>query len=253
MGPRTAAFRMAGVLLAAALLGAAPARAQSTGDGFLFRTPRGSLSIRAGYDRALAGGDLFSFVTNEMTLQKSDFGGFAVAGDLAATLSPRLDLVFGVAWSGSRTGSEYRNWWDNNNLPITQTTTLERVPLTASLKWYARPRGRSVGNFAWVPGKAAPFFGAGIGAMWSRFRQVGDFIDFNTSNNSVFRDDFSSPSWTFTAHAFAGLQLNVGTHTFMTTEARYTWAKAALSSDFSGFGKLDLSGLSLTAGFGWWM
>lgn len=242
--------RVAGVLLAAALLGAAPALAQSTGDGFLFQTPRASLSVRGGYDRAFAGGDLFSFVTSEMTLRRSDFGGFTIAGDLAASLRPNLDLVLGAAWSGSRRTSEYRNWLDNNDLPVTQNTSLERAPLTASLKWYVRPRGRAVGSFAWVPGKTAPYVGAGVGAMWSRFHQVGDFIDFNTASNDVFSDDFASKSWTFTAHAFAGIEMNVGTRTFVTSEARYTWAKAALGSDFSGFGRMDLSGLSVTAGFG---
>ena len=245
--------RVAGVLLAAALLGAAPALAQSTGDGFLFKTPRGSLSVRAGYDRAFAGGDLFSFVTSEMTLRRSDFGGVALAADLAAIISPQLDIVLGVAWSGSRKGSEYRNWWDNNNLPITQTTALERAPLTASLKWYTRPRGRTVGSFAWVPAKAAPFVGAGVGAMWSRFHQVGDFIDFNTTDHAVFHDDFSSKSWTFTAHAFAGLEMTLSPRTFLTGEARYTWARAALGSDFVDFGRMDLSGLSVTAGFGFRM
>ena len=74
--------------------------------------------------------------------------------------------------------------------------------------------------------------------MWSRFHQVGDFID------------FASESWTFTAHAFAGLEMNVSPRTFLMGEARYTWARASLSSDFSGFGRMDLSGLSVTAGFG---
>jgi hypothetical protein len=250
MPRHTVSPRLAGALLAAAILSATSAFAQSTGDGFLFRTPRASVSVRAGYDRAFAGGDLFSFVTSEMTLRRSDFGGVALAADFAATVSPQLDVVIGVAWSGSHKASEYRNWWDNNNLPITQTTALERVPVTASVKWYARPRGRAVGSFAWIPTRAAPFVGLGLGAMWSRFHQVGDFIDFNTSNNAVFHDDFGSKSWTLTAHAFAGIEMNVGTRTFVTSEARYTWARAALGSDFSGYGRMDLSGLSVTAGFG---
>jgi len=244
----TVSPRTAGILLAVALLGATPVFAQSTGDGFLFRTPRSSLSVRAGYDRAFAGGDLFSFVTDSLTLRRSDFGGVSLAADLAATVSPQLDIVVSVGWSGSRRDSEYRNWLDNNDLPITQTTVLERAPVTASVKWYARPRGIAVGSFAWVPARTAPFVGAGVGAMWSRFHQVGDFVDF--ADSSVFSDDFGSKSWTFTAHAFAGIEMNLGPRIFVTSEARYTWARAALGSDFSGFGRMDLSGLSVTAGFG---
>lgn len=246
----TVSPRIAGVLLAVALLGVSSAFAQSTGDGFLFRAPRASISIRAGYDRAFAGGDLFSFVTSEMTLRRSDFGGFAIAGDLAGTVSPRVDVVIGVAWSGSRRASEYRNWWDNNDLPITQTTSLERAPVTASVKWYVRPRGRAVGSFAWVPARTTPYVGAGVGAMWSRFRQVGDFIDFGIVNNAVFRDNLSTKSWTFSAHAFAGVEMSLGPRTFLTTEARYTWAKPATGGDFVNYGLMDLSGLAVTAGFG---
>ena len=84
--------------------------------------------------------------------------------------------------------------------------------------------------------------------MWSRFHQVGDFVDF--ADSTVHSDDFASKSWTFTAHAFAGIEMNLGPRTFVTSEARYTWARAALGSDFSGFGRMDLTGLSVTAGFG---
>ena len=245
----------AGVLLAAALLvaagaaGAAPALAQATGDGFLFRTPRASLAVRVGYDRALVGGDLFSFL-DSLTLRRSDFGAFTVAADLAGTIGPQLDVVIGVAWSGSRTGSEYRHFWDQDSLPIAQTTSLQRVPITASLKFYPRPRGRAVGNFAWVPAPVAPYVGAGVGALWSEFRQVGDFVDFTSASLPVFTDNYISKSWTFTAHAFAGLEINVGPRTFVTTEARYTWAKPALGGDFEGYGRMNLSGLQVTAGFG---
>ena len=250
MALRSVSLRTLGILLGGALFGAATASAQSTGDGFMFRTPRGSLTVRAGYDQALAGGDLFSFVTTQMTLRRADFGAFTIGGDLAATISKRLDIVFGASWSGSRKASEYRNWIDNNNLPITQNTALERAPVTVSLKWYARPRGRAVGSFAWIPARLVPFAGAGVGAMWSRFHQVGDFIDFASDSNNVFHDEFASESWTFTAHAFTGLEMNLGPRTFLMGEARYTWARAPLSSDFSGFGRMDLSGLSVTAGFG---
>jgi hypothetical protein len=251
MPTHTVSPRLAGVLFAA-LLGAAaaaPALAQTSGDGFLFRTPKGSLSVRAGYDRAFAGGDLFYFVDTLLTLRNSDYGALSIAGDLAARLGPQLELVFGVAWSGSRKGSEYRHWHDNNELPINQTTTLERVPVTASLKWYVRPPGRAVGSFAWVPAKVVPFVGAGAGAMWSRFRQYGDFVDF-VNGNAVITDNFSTKSWTFTAHAFAGVEMALAPRTFLTAQARYTWARATPGMDFVDFSRIDLSGFAVTAGFG---
>ena len=58
--------------------------------------------------------------------------------------------------SRSSTQSEFRHWLDNNDLPIQQTTEFQRVPLTASLKMYLGPPGRSIGRFAWIPKRFAP-------------------------------------------------------------------------------------------------
>lgn len=243
----------AGVLLAgAALACAAPAAAQGSGDGFLFREPRGAFQVRGGFDQAFAGGDLFSFVTSELTLRRGDFGAASLAADLSARLGPRLDVVFSAAVAATSTRSEYRDWVDQDDQPIEQTTTLRRVPLSVSLKWFLRPRGRAIGSFAWVPARTVPYVGAGAGAMYYRFRQRGDFVDF-THGNSVFPDDYTSADFVFAAHAFAGLDVSLGPHFFLTGETRYTWARASLGSDFSGYGRIDLSGLSATAGVGFRM
>jgi len=238
----------AGVSALAALALAGPIQAQRAGDGFLFHRPTGSIVARGGLDQALAGGDLFSFVTEQLTLNRGDFAAASLGADLAFSIAPRLDVVLGASFAGSRRRSEFRDWVDQDDLPIEQTTTLERVPVTASLRLYVAPRGRSIGQLAWVPAKFAPFVGVGGGALWYRFRQQGDFVDF--ADNGVFSDDFKSSGRTLTAHAFAGADISLGPRFFFTGEGRYTWARAPLSRDFSGFGRLDLSGLSVTAGFG---
>ncbi len=244
--------RLAAVVVVAAMLAAAPpARAQDHGEGFLFERPSGSLVVRAGVDQALANSDVFSFVENELTLRRSDFRGFSLAGELNARLSRRTDLVFGLAWSGSRTGSEYRNFVDNNNLPIQQTTTFERVPLTMGVRYYLVPPGEPVGRLAWVPSRWSPYVGGGIGAMWYQFRQSGDFIDL--SNMNVFGDTYRSSDWTFTAYASGGVDVALGPRLFLTGEARYTWARAPMGADFQGFHRIDLSGLALTFGLGYRM
>ena len=83
------------------------------------------------------------------------------------------------------------------------------------------------------------------------FRQSGDFIDMNTMN--VFQDLYKTADWTFTAHVNAGLDVSLGPRTFFTTEARYTWARGPVGADFSGFQRIDLSGLALTFGVGYRM
>ncbi len=239
---------MAGAVVAALVVAAPSAYAQATGAGFLFRQPGGSLRMWVGYDRPIADSPIYQFVTDTFTLSKSSFGAFDIGGDLAIRATPRLDVVFGLAYAGSKAGSEYRHWLDNNNQPIVQTTTLERVPLTMSLKWYLAPQGEAIGRFAWVPRSWTPFVGAGGGAMWYRFQQYGDFIDFTDS--AVVNDAFDSHAWTWTAHAFAGVDVAVGSRWIFTGQARYTWAASHLGSDFVGPNQIDLSGFSVTAGLG---
>jgi opacity protein-like surface antigen len=238
---------LVGALGAAALAATArPARAQAAGPGFLFGAPHASFTIRTGYDVASANSDLFSTVTNELTLKKSDFSSPTIATDLGFSLNPQVDLVLGLGYSRSAAQSQFRGWLDNNNLPIQQSTSLTRLPLTVSLKAYLAPRGQAIGRLAWVPAKVVPYVGVGAGTMWYSFRQGGDFVDTTTTN--VFSDVFQSSGWAPTAHLFAGSDFTITPGMALSIEARYTLANATLSQDFVGFNRIDLSGVSLTAG-----
>ena len=225
---------------------AVPALGQTGGNGFLFKPPAVSFAFRFGYNRATANSDLFSFMTDQLTLDNGSFGGATFAGDFGITLTPRLDLVLGLGFTKSREQSEFRDWVDQGNQPITQVTEFRRVPVTASVRWYAVPRGQAVGQLAWVPARYVPFVGAGMGVTWYRFRQQGDFIDFNTLN--VFPDTYESEGKAFSLQAFGGLDVTLSAHVALTTELRYAYARAPLEADYVGFEKLDLSGWSATGG-----
>lgn len=242
--------RYSAVATAALLAGvlARPATAQS-GNGFLFQEPSGSLVLRGGFARATAGGDLFSFVRNQFTLNQGDFSGPTVGADLALRVAPRLDVVLGTSYSGVSRTSEYRNLVDNNNAPINQTSTFQRVPVTASLRAYLTPRGRSVGRFAWVPARVAPYVGAGGGAMWYRFLQRGDFVDYN-NNNSVFSSEVVTSRWTPAAQVMAGVDFSLTPRVALTGEGKYLWARGTPNQSFGGgsFRSIDLSGVAATVG-----
>lgn len=238
--------RALAALVGATLLLAMPAQAQSAGKGFLFKEPRVMLTARGGLAHASAGSDIFSFTTEHLTVQRSDFSGFTAGGDLSIRLAPRVDLMLGGSYTGSTTGSEFRDWIDNDDRPIEQTTKFERAPVTAGVKAYLLPRGRSIGNFAWLPARVAPYIGATGGGMWYRFRQEGDFVDSETLR--VISDVLESTGWTPTAQGIAGADFSLTPHLVLTTDARYTWAKADLSTAFEGFDPIDLSGLSATVG-----
>jgi hypothetical protein len=233
------------------ILPVADVQAQEKPDGFLFRAPAGQVSIRGGFDRAMAGSDLFTFVINELTLsdreyRRSDFSSLTFATDFDYALMPRLGVQFGVGVSRSTIPSQFKNFVDNSRREIEQTTSYTRVPLTGSVKAYLANPGRSVGHFAWIPTRYAPYAGGGAGAMYYKFEQVGDVIDFETFR--VFPDRFVSEGWAPMALAFVGTDISLSPRFAVTAEGRYQWARSHLSPDFRRFDPIDLSGFSLTAG-----
>jgi len=237
--------------LVASLGGAASAGAQQHGDGFLFSAPSGAFTLRAGYAAAAAKGDLVNFTTTNLTLSRGDFSSPAVSADLGLWLQNRTQLQVSVGYAGVNRPSEFRDYVEDTqagpNQPITQTTQFQRAPLSVSLKEYLTSPGRNIGSLAWIPSRFAPYVGGGVGAMWYRFRQSGDFVDFQT--DSILPGlVLVSSGWSPMAQALAGVDYSISPRFALNAEATYQWANAHLSNDFTGFGRLDLSGLSTTLG-----
>jgi hypothetical protein len=224
----------------------AAAKPASPAPDFLFRRPSGSVGIGGSWVFARAGSDLFAFVEDQLTVDKGDFSAPAFAADVSLAIAPRLDAVFGFEFTRTSTRSEYRDFVDNDFLPIEQTTELKTINLGGSIQYALVARGREVSRLAWVPRRMTPYVGAGAGALWYEFRQFGDFVDF--VDLSVFPDVFRSRGWTPTAHAFGGVDVHVYRRLFMIVEGRYVWASAKLGPDFVDFEPIDLAGFRMAGG-----
>ena len=220
--------------------------ARSATPDFFFSQPIGSISVRGGWVFARAGSDIFTFFSEQLTLDKGDFRAPGLAADLAIALSPRVDVVGGVEVARTRARSEYRGFVDNNRLPIEQTTSLSTFNLTGSIRYALVPRGHAVGRLAWVPRRVVPYVGAGAGAAWYKLTQSGDFVDF--VDLSVFPDFFQSTGWSPEAHGFAGVDLQIHRRLFATFEGRYVWSSATLGRDFVDFEPIDLAGFRTSVG-----
>jgi hypothetical protein len=232
------------------LLAAGTASAQSgprrPSPDFLFGRPAGTIGIRGGLVTSNAGSDWYDFVTDQLTLDKKDFrtGGFGT--DVGVTLASRADLLIAFDYTQSTRGSEYRDFVDNNRLPIEQQTLLRNALISGGIKFALTERGREVGRLAWVPRKYVPFVGAGGGMMWFQLRQNGDFVDY--VDLSVFSDVFESSGWTPTGHVFGGVDIRVLRRAYATFDARYIFASGDLGPDWIDFDPIDLSGFRLSAG-----
>jgi hypothetical protein len=217
-----------------------------SGDGFMFGAPSGNLTFRAGYGRPSQGSDVFSFAQEHLTLNSGDLAGTAFGADLAYFVKQNIALQFGIGYAGHTAPSVYRNWIDSNDKEIEQSTTFRRVPLSAGVRYYLWPTGRTISDLAWVPSRYAPYLGAGVGLTWYQFRQAGDFVDYKTLD--IFPSTLNSEKWTTSVYAAAGVERTLSARFALTGEARYDYAKAPLGSDFTGFDRIDVSGLAVTIG-----
>ena len=248
------------LIVGAAMLLPVDLVAQRSGDGFLFRTPRIQLGLRLGYAGAAAGSEIFDFVTDSLTLDRGDFGGALIGGELAYRASERLDVVLAFSNTSTRTRSEFRNLVEETpggDLPIEQETTFSRRPVTLSARYYLADRGRSISRFAWIPGGVAPYVGAGIGVMWYSFEQDGDFVDY--VDYTIFSDRLRSNGSAFMQHLLAGLEFSVSPRVVSSVDVRYEWASADMDGAFGpvrvdgrleSWEPIDLSGFQVSVGLG---
>ena len=165
---------------------------------------------------------------------------------MALRLKPNIDALFRVDYSYSSVASEFRDYVDMDDFPITQETMLTQVPVTAGLKFYLISPGRQVSRYAWIPRSFAPYVGGGAGFVWYRLEQEGDFVDFD--DLSIFTDFFISEGWSTTVQVFGGVDIKLTPRVYLSIEALYAWADAELSQSFVDFDPIDLTGLRTTAG-----
>jgi opacity protein-like surface antigen len=250
-----------GTLLVLSLLslGSNPIAAQLTSadqprPDFRFRQPWVTLGIRGGYVFNRANGEIYTFLTEKLTLDSDDFnaGGFQL--DVAVRALSWLDVVFGFEYNYSSSRSEFRNFKEAiTDAPIKQDTELTQVPLTTSLKLYPLGRGRQVGEYAWIRSTLVPYVGGGLGATWYWLKQHGDFVDESDCTPllgcTIFSDKISTSAWAFSKHVFAGLDLKLTRNFGLVVEGRYQWARATVKRDYVGFERINLDGARVMVGF----
>jgi hypothetical protein len=213
---------------------------------FLLGRPRAMIGVRGNWHMASAGSDLYDFVTDQLTLEKSNFNTGSLGLEFAANFSPRVDLIAGMDINRTKTPSEYRDFIDNRGLPIEQTTALNQYNFTGSVKFALLPKGRNVSRLAWIPRTVVPYVGAGGGYGHYTFEQFGDFVDFQ--DHRVFSDFFESDGWAPIVHVFGGTDVQVFSRMLLSVEGRYSWSKTNLDQDFIDFEPIDLGGFKIGVG-----
>ena len=213
---------------------------------FLLGAPRAWLGVRGLQLFPRAKGDLFEFVSDQLTLERSDLRARGIALDLGVVVTPTVDVVGGFDTSRKTAGSEYRHFIASNSTPIAQDTSLHESTFSAGLRWTPSGRGRSVSRFAFIPRRLTPYAGGGISAGYHSFNQRGQFVDY--TDLSIFTDRFETSGWTFGPYVHGGADVQMWKRLYLTMDGRYSWMRGRLSSDFKGFDGIDLAGFRWSSG-----
>ena len=216
---------------------------------FLFQKPDKYLGIRFGIFSPKADSGLFDMITEELTLKKSDFQTWDFGIDVGFNLRERIDLVLSLDYSDRSKNSEFRDYVDEQGIPITQDTKFSQTPLTVGIKYLLITRGRQIGQYSWLPSKIVPYISGGAGMLWYEFSQHGDFVDFETLD--IFSANLKSSGDAFTGYLGCGTDFNIYKSTYVNLDFRYFWADDDLDNDFVGFDPIELGGYRLTAGIQW--
>jgi hypothetical protein len=223
------------------------AAAQSSRPDFLFEMPKGSFSFRWTTNLLNADSDWFGFVRDQLTLDRGDFVSMGIAGDVSISITPRFDVVIGGEYTASNARSEYRDFVDNNRLPIEQNTRIRQTSFSGGVRYTLTPRGRTVSSLAYVPTRLVPYVGGGAGLLYYDLLQYGDFIDI--VDFSVFADQLPSEGWTPTAYVNGGIDWLLIKKLAVTFDVRYQLAAPELDeSAWTGFEPLELSGVRVSTG-----
>ena len=133
---------MCGVASAQAESGASPATeaqspAASGGPDFLFGRPNAWIALSGTWLVPRAGGDLFTFVRDQLTLSPSDFRTPAFTTSFGVALPRRLEVVGDIEISKHAVPSEYRKYVKADRSSITQTTQFDQAALGAGVRYSA--------------------------------------------------------------------------------------------------------------------
>ena len=250
------ALAAGGVLLLAAPAGAAPAGAEGAAvqeepaerqPGFLFGRPGNSVGLRINWHRARADSEVHGFLTEFLTLEPRDFDALGVAFDLGFAVTPRLDLRVGLDYVKTPDAtSEFREFVGSDGLPIAQDTALSQTDFNASVAFALIPRGRAIGQYAWIPSRVVPYVGAGAGMQRYGLDLIGEFVD--QADFSIFEDHLQANGWTPSLHLFGGADIRLLQRLYLAAEVRYLHAADEPGGAFEGFDDIDLSGLRVGAG-----
>ncbi len=172
-----------------------------------------------------------------------DFDGVFGGVEYNAVVAPSVELGFSVDGYGREVQSSYRNYTQPTGDEIRQTLKLEVIPVGMTIRFVPTSKHTRI----------APYIGGGVDAVFYKYQEFGDFIDFYDPTNPIIADHFQDDGVAFGVHGLGGVRFYLNRDFAIVAEGRYQWAKKDMGHDFapnqSGLvNTIDLSGWTATIG-----
>ena len=210
------------LVFAAIMTCARPAHAQQT------------LNFTLGYFAPLGvdarvSGDTLNVARRDLVFDVGDFGSASVGGEWLLPLGNFFEAGAGVSFSQQTVPSVYADYVDSDGTEVDQDLQLRQVPLAFTFR--VLPLGQR--------SPVQPYFGAGLGIVNWRYRESGEFIDFN-AGLEIFEDSFEATGTSTGPIVLGGIRF-AGRTASAGGEIRYQHAEGDLPNDFAG-SRIDLGG-----------
>lgn len=215
--------KAAAIILSILVVGLVPLTAQS-------------LNLKIGLFQPNMNSDLWETNMENLALNKQDMQDLIYALEYEIFIHSRFAISLELWHYEKEHYSAYKDYEYDDGSPINQNLALSISSLELNVKVYPTSYRRAFN----------PFIGAGIGIYRWIYEQWGDFINFE--DWTVFEGYADTRAYTLGFNGRAGFVFRFRRSVGFSFEAKYQYLKGQLSSLFEGFGKLDMSGLTLSIG-----
>ena len=174
---------------------------------------------------------------------KGDFDGVYGGIEYNQVLTDYVEVGVHYDYYSRTVDTSYRDYTRPDDSEIRQSLRLRVAPLGVTLRVLPTSMRHRV----------VPYVGGGVDALFYRYEEYGDFIDFQDPELAILADHFVSESAAFGVHALGGVRVYLNHDFAIVGEGRYQWGKDDMGDDFAPtepglVNRIDLSGWTFTVG-----
>ena len=192
---------------------------------------------------------LFRDVCDLYFIGKGDFDGVYGGVEYNQVVLDYVEVGVHYDYYSNTEDTSYRDWERPAGGEIQQSLRLRVAPLGVTVRFL--PTGKRH--------RLVPFVGGGVDALFYKYEEMGDFIDFYSPDCETdlgcptLPDHFVAEDTAFGYHALGGLRVYVNRDFAIVGEGRYQWGKHDMGDDFAPnepglVNTIDLGGWTFTVG-----